>query len=410
MKIGIITFHFVNNQGAVLQSYALQKYLSNQGHDVRIIDYRPKYHTVRYDSWKNPIRYSLWYFNMHKQDSIRRRSLLFTRSFLRCMYWNLMGTHRTNSRVFNSFISDKLTCTSKYESYKELQKYPPQMDAYITGSDQLWNPDLLDHDFDEAYFLNFGSNDIRKISYAVSIGKKLSEDECRKINKLCEHLDAVSLRESSPELLKAIDRDVHICVDPTLLLNADDYTDIESEVVEKEPYVFVYGLETSDDIQQAVQQVRNMCGFRVINGSPSTVKLTDTNVINVSDYAPDRFLSFIKNAEFVVTNSFHGTVFSILYKKKFITVPHTTRGRRMIELLNKLGLTGVLWGSSEFSIDNGIDYDSAYSKLTELRRASAVYLEKALSGCRGEDIPHSIEEVGGCIDINLNGKALLLDK
>ncbi|MBR2461082.1 MAG: polysaccharide pyruvyl transferase family protein [Clostridia bacterium] len=403
MKIGIITFHFVNNQGAVLQSYALQKYLSNQGHDVQIIDYRPKYHTVRYSPWKNPIRYSLWYYNMHKRASIRRKSLVFAKSFVRCMYWNLLGTHRTNSRLFNRFTSNYLNLTTKYESIKALQKHPPKMDAYITGSDQLWNPDLLDHDFDEAYFLNFGSNEIRKIAYAVSIGKKLSEDECRKINILCEHLDAVSLRESTPELLETIDRDVHICVDPTLLLDADDYLNIESDVSEKEPYVFVYGLETSEDIRLAVQQVGNMCGYRVINGTPETVKLNGMNIINASDYAPDRFLSYIKNAEFVVTNSFHGTVFSILYKKKFITVPHTTRGRRMIELLYKLGLNSALWGAPEFSIENEIDYKSVYGKLSELRRASADYLEKALSGCRGEDIPHSIEEAGGYIDISLNG-------
>lgn len=391
MRIGIMTFHFAHNQGAVLQCCALQKYLEMQGHEVRVIDYRPKYHTVRYDAWKNPFRYASWYCKGKKSVSFTVKAKTFCRSFARCMKLNIKGKDKVNSRLFSDFTKKKLKLTSLYTSFAQLKNNPPDFDAYISGSDQVWNPDLLNHEFDGAYFLDFGKKDCKRIAYAVSMGKEFTPEECCHLKELCAPLDAVSLREKTPAVIDAIERDVHICVDPTLLIDARYYAELESNQKEKEPYIFVYGFETSEAIKKAVDMVANKFGCRIINGSPGRVKLTGENVENIRDYAPDRFLSFIKNAEFIVTNSFHGTVFSIIYKKKFITVPHTTRGRRMIELLGKLGLDDILWGTPSFSINNEIDYDNVYKKLHNLRAGSIQYLEKALSGVKGEDISHFME-------------------
>lgn len=390
MKIGIITFHFVHNQGAVLQCFALKKYLEGKGHEVQVIDYRPHYHTVRYAPWKNPFRYARWYFDYHKQAAFSGKVRAAAKAFLRCMYWNLAGTHRASADAFRAFTEKNLKCTKRYVTLKKLQKDPPRLDAYITGSDQVWNPDLLNHDFDEAYFLHFGDEATHRIAYAVSMGKEPDEDESRKLNALCAGLDAVSLRERTPSACAAIDRQVHICIDPTLLLNGEDYLEVESKAVEQEPYIFVYGLETSEGILAAVKQARELYGCRVINGSPDTVKLSGDGVEIVKDYAPDHFLSLVKHAQCVVTNSFHGTVFSVLYQKQFVTVPHSTRGRRMVELLQKLGLEHALWGAEARTPAQTIDYAPVYEKLAQLRADSMQYLEKALEGCKGEEIspPH----------------------
>lgn len=391
MKVGITTFHFVPNQGAVLQCYAMQKYLEQQGHEAFVIDYRPGYHTVRYAGWKNPFSYALWYWKKYRSMGLFSRTVFSGRAFLRCLISDFKGTDRNMECLFREFTNKHLHLTRPYTSLKKLRKNPPDLDAYISGSDQLWNPALLDQEYDPAYFLDFGNPDVIRIAYAVSLGNLPSKGECEKMRMLCKNLDAISLREYNEEAISAIERDVHVCIDPTLLLDAEDYEAVECENDQTEPYIFVYGFETNADIQAAVDLAVKRYGCRVINGSPARVRLHG-NVQNLRDFAPDRFLTLIKNAACVVTNSFHGTALSIVYKKNFITVPHTTRGVRMIELLGKLGLNSCLWKNEAFSFETDVDYTSVDEKLHSLRKCAIEYLTLALNGARGEDIPHHAEE------------------
>ncbi len=377
MNLGILTFHFVPNKGAILQCYALKTLLEKKGHDVSIIDYRPKYHTVRYSALKNPFVYAKWYWKkFHKLKAIRR-SLLTARSFARCLVMNFNGTDKEVDKLTNLFIEKNFRLTNRYSCLKQLQSYPPRMDAYICGSDQLWNPELLDQEFDRAYFLDFGKPETKRIAYAVSLGKQPSESELLLLKDLCKDLTAVSLRENNEAAIKAIGRDVRICIDPTLLIDEKDYRPIESNIVFNEPFIFVYGFETNSDIIAAVNMAIAKYNCRVINGSPSRIKLP-REVEKIQNYDPSQFLIFIKNAECVVTNSFHGTTFSIIYKKRFITVPHSTRGDRMTEILEKLDLKCNLWGSNEFSLEEDIDYTNIYSKLHFLREQSIEYLTSVL--------------------------------
>lgn len=378
MKVGIITFHFVSNQGGVLQAYASQAFLQKHGHEACIINYRPKYHTVRYAAHKNPFRYAGWYWKRFGNKGLISRILLTFRSFIRCIVLNLKKTDRKKSQLFEAFISRNLKQTTRYTSLKQLQKNPPLLDAYVSGSDQLWNPDLLNFAFDPAYFLDFGASSVRKVAYAVSSGKKLSAKEESQLAALCKNFTAISLREYEESTVMAIGREVSICLDPTLLLEAKDYHEIESSVVEKEPYIFVYGFESNDDIQQAVDKAVAKYNCKIINGSPDRIFLSNP-CMKIKDYAPDRFLSFIKNAQCVVTNSFHGSAFSIIYKKDFITVTHTTRGKRMSSLLDNLGLSGRLFGRPEFDFDRPVDWNSVTAKLSELKEKSSVFLLNSIS-------------------------------
>ena len=391
MKVGIITFHFVSNQGGVLQAYASQKFIEKNGHEASIIDYRPSYHTVRYASRKNPFIYTDLYWKKFQNHSAVKRTLLTLRSFARCMYMNIMHTDDGVVAEYEKFVKENLHLTRRYKSLKQLKADPPKLDAYVTGSDQLWNPEILNYRFDSAYFLSFGDKKIPKVAYAVSTGKNLTAKEEGQLKELAMDLTAVSLREFNESTVTAIGKDVHICVDPTLLLDESDYASVESKNAETEPYIFVYGFESTDEIKQAITLATKKYSCKVINGSPHRIKL-EGNVVNLRNYGPDQFLTLIKNASCVVTNSFHGTAFSIIYKKDFITVPHSTRGKRMVELLGKLDLLQRLWGTDVFSLEASIDWGRVYEKLYILRKHSADYLLSAIQGVPGEEISHWDEE------------------
>ena len=391
MKIDILTFHFVSNQGGVLQCYALQTFLEKQGHEVRVIDYRPSYHTVRYDAVKNPFVYTRWYWRRFRNADALTRAVRAGKSFARCIYLNARQDERITAQLFSNFIQKNLHLTEKYTTLKQLRKRPPQADAYVVGSDQLWNPDLLDFEFDPAYFLDFGGSAIPRISYAVSTGRQLNKNELSQLGNLCERLSAVSIRENNEQLIKAVGRDVHICIDPTLLLHAEDYASVENTQNEAEPYIFVYGFEDTDEIHQAVEKAVEKYHCRVLNGCPHRIKL-QRETVKLRALAPDRFLTLVKNARCVVTNSFHGTAFSVIYRKDFITVSHRTRGGRMTELLTKLGLRSRLWGDSMFSFEGTPDYEEANKRIELLRRHSAEFLLASVSGKRGEEISHIASE------------------
>lgn len=391
MKICLITFHFVSNDGGVLQCYALQRFLEKQGHQVKVIDYRPSYHTIRYAAFKNPFVYTRWYWRRFRNTGFIIRSIRAARSFVRCIYLNTRREEKATAQVFDNFIRKNLHLTEQYTTLKQLREKPPRSDAYVVGSDQLWNPDLLDFKFDPAYFLDFGDTSIPHVSYAVSTGKKLSEKELGQLGMLCRGLSAVSVREYNESLINAVGRDVHVCIDPTLLLEADDYSEIESRAQETEPYIFVYGFEDSEALHDAVNMVQKQQGVRIINGCPHRIRL-DGDVTNLRACGPSEFLTLIKNAQYVVTNSFHGTAFSIVYKKEFVTLAHSTRGNRVTELLGKLGLLSRLWNYESFSIDNPIDWPKVQEKLSILRKHSEEFLLSAIAGKNEDEIPHYDEE------------------
>ncbi|WP_373261707.1 polysaccharide pyruvyl transferase family protein [Hungatella hathewayi] len=394
MKIGVITFHFVPNQGAVLQCYAIQTFLQRLGHDVKVIDYRPKYHTIRYSDWKNPFMYAAWYYKRFRKSGIIKCVEATILAFIRACQMDLDGRDKVRNRYFESFVKKNLNLTDTYYTLEDLRSSCTEFDVIICGSDQIWNTSLLNQEFDAAYFIDFGGANTRKIAYAVSIGNIPPESEMSKLRRLCAGLSAVSLREYNEDIINAIGRNVHICIDPALLLDKDVYELVEAPATAPPPYIFVFGFETTDTMLSAVRETVERSGLSIINGSPDRVKITG-NVENIRDYGPDQFLTFIKNASIVVTNSFHGTVFSILYEKKFVTVPHSSRGNRMTQLLADIGLESCLWGHELFHMDEDINYQKIHERLSLLRSQSIAYLYAAISGKKGEEIENNEKSSGG---------------
>lgn len=188
-------------------------------------------------------------------------------------------------------------------------------------------------------------------------------------------IDYISVREKNSDLLEVTDKDIEICIDPTLLLQQCDYSPIESTIITDDPYIFVYGFETSPTMIEAIREISEYYKIRVINGSPTRIKL-DIEAENVFNYAPDQFLSFIHGACYVVTNSFHGTAFSLIYHKQFTTVLHQSRGQRMRDLLEKVGLSNRIYDNKKSDYANKIDYNNVDIKLAALREHSIEFLKR----------------------------------
>ena len=181
MKIGIVTFHFASNYGAVLQCYALQEYLTRRGHNVEVINYRPSYHMVRYAGWKNPFLVARENWKRNKNERKIKRIYIYIRGFVRGIILSLKQTDGVKYRLFYDFTKKYLNQTQTYRTVKQLRRNPPEDEVYVVGSDQLWNPDFTDFRFDKAYFLDFGAPTTKRLSYAVSMKEEYTAEEMAQI-------------------------------------------------------------------------------------------------------------------------------------------------------------------------------------------------------------------------------------
>lgn len=387
MKVGIITYHFPYNCGAALQCFALQTKLEELGHEVCIINYRPWYHQNRYTPLKNPVYFAGKRFR-DPADNMLKRCVHAGDGFLRTVSsWRTYRNVELKEKKFRGFVKRYLKETKVYRTLKQLQKDPPKCDMYISGSDQLWNCGITGGVFDSAYFLNFGSDEIGKMSYSVGADFSKLENPEAVLKDLVKDLDVISLREEKfmPDVEKAVEGKIptHVDVDPTLLLRAEQYCDYMPDMpAEPEPYILTYTMtgETQKQIYNGARILSEKLGMKVIDvsGDPNKMnkKVEDNRLCG-----PDELLWYIKNAEYVVTNSFHGTVFSVIFQKKFVTIPHAQTGNRVTELLDKLGLSKRYHRVTTEAIKevtNDIDYDAATEKLNALRSRSAEFLQSSI--------------------------------
>lgn len=336
MKIGIMTFWWSeDNYGQLLQCYALQKYLRDQGHDAYLIRYDPRNDYVKSPFWLRLVRACnpVVLYNFLKQ---KKRFYLASKE----------QTH--NNRGFELFRKTYIAQSERlYTSYKQLQEDPPQADMYIVGSDQVWNfnQQKLRNVINvlHAYFLDFGPITVKRVSYAASWSvDHLHKDVFNEIKPLLNKFDYVSVREiDGVSICNSLGVQAEWVPDPTLLLNQEDYRklyEIENIKQNKKPYLFLYLLG-------------NQCEFSM-NSIISWSQNNDLDLIyitgnsNIDHYnkvyasIPD-WLFLLYNAEYVITNSFHCCVFSTIFRKQFAAIPikgvikgMNTRLDSLWELLN----------------------------------------------------------------------------
>lgn len=371
-KIGTITFHESINYGALLQTYALQNYLLNQGYDSEIIDYRNSKRGTKHLSFSRRIIHGMWNKVIKKM---------------------LVGN--TRQRKTTDFINANIPLSQmKYFNSSMLHEAPPQYDVYITGSDQVWNP--RNTSGDSSYFLTFAPKDKLKISYAPSFGVTVLDDKYKvKYKDWLQGIDLVSVRESEGKaIIKDITgEDVKVTVDPTLLLEKKDWEKISIPYINKRPYILCYHMPgdkiVNKTISKIAKKIAEKNNWDVISvGQKEYMKLIPGNK-KIFDAGPDEYLGLFQNAAFVLTNSFHGTVFSITFNKPFYvpinySLPaEKSLSSRISSLLRMLNIENrLIAANEEFNINKieEISYNEVNILLKDARENSQLFLKNSLGG------------------------------
>jgi len=375
VNVGILTFHFSDNYGAALQAYALRRWLTEQGHHASFIDYRPTHieHGGRLSVPTSPA----------KLKANLKIIYLAVSSFINQHFGN-----RTQNEKFvrfrEHFLDIKNGSTDNNASLASAQSY----DLIVAGSDQIWSPSQH-FGFDPNYFLAFANSfRARKISYAASFGKdRVSTSEAEQLPQLLHNLDAISVREASGVSIveRAIGQRPANVPDPTLLhSNYSDLTDRASSEHDA-PYIFCYALRSPDNIRQTANRVSKQLRSPILSPHNPHRRWVEIGKTVYPD--PGEWVSLVKNARFVVTNSFHGTVFSLLFRKPFIvaglTGERASANARAINLLRAVNLENRFAASfSEQNVNalmaNEIDWADVDKRLAEMRYVGDEFLNMQL--------------------------------
>lgn len=371
MKIGLITFHISNNYGALLQTYALHHKLEQLGQKAELIDYRPRQRSEKlelihkipkYKPSQNPLRY------------------LLAIPYRFCMDMLTLNKRRQLRTYILQYIKKHYHLSEKqYTSYSELAKSHPHYDLYLVGSDQVWNPHNTGGDFDPAYFFSYIKEEDACASYASSVGRYNIRDKADTFRDYSQNLHWVSVREAQtiPAIKEITGKDAVCVVDPTLLLTSEDWEEISREPKEHpDKFVLVYSLGSNQNVEKVAQMVSAhlklpikyiQYDFRLLKNQSSFVR-------------PEEYLWCFAHASFVVTDSFHGTVFSIINRKPFYTVQPESNNSRVLNLLTQLGISDRYFPPEKIpdSIDGDIDYISVQTKLESMRQNSLDYLNTVI--------------------------------
>ncbi|WP_332742458.1 polysaccharide pyruvyl transferase family protein [Hydrogenophaga sp.] len=377
MNVGILTFHFSDNYGAALQAYALRRWLMEQGHHASFIDYRPAHieHGGRLCLPTSPARLKA---NL-------KVVYLAVSSFINEHFGN-RGQREKFVRFREQFLDVRRDAapTDNGASLAAAQAY----DLIVAGSDQIWSPSQH-FGFDPNYFLAFARRyPARKISYAASFGRdRVSASEAAQLPPLLRNFDAISVREASGVTLveRATGHRPANVPDPTLLHS--DYAELTDRAPPEhvDPYIFCYGLRSPDNIRQTADLISKQLSCPIL--SPHNPHRRWVEIGDTVHPDPGEWVSLIRNARFVVTNSFHGTVFSLLFKKPFIVAGLTgdkaPANARAIHLLRAVGLESRF--APSFSAQNTqalmareIDWADVDQRLADLRQAGNAFLSMQL--------------------------------
>ena len=383
-KVGIITIFNVDNYGAELQACATQKALNLMGYDAEIVNYpyfvSPRHKSTRMSNPVLPIPLKL---------RVIKKMLPFINWVKSLRQTGKVVKARKNN--FSSFHTENTKLSPEYRTMESLYANAVDYDAYIVGSDQVWNP--LNNTSLDPYFLKFAPKGRRRLSYASSIGlSSLPEYAHNYYRDALNGLDSISVREENAvALVKEVSgRDAKWVLDPTLLLNADDWSKVAKPHAlisqMKEKYVLLYELTPCSYLKTLALHVAKEKGLKIVRINKDTVRMEqDEEIVNIMDAGPAEFLWLFQNADFVVTNSFHGTAFSINMNKDFyvVTPARKQNNSRQQSILRLFNLTDrllledtTLPQPSTFAID----YSPVNMKLAEERTSCKNFIKQAIDG------------------------------
>jgi hypothetical protein len=316
----IVTLHSALNFGAALQAYALRRAIADTGARADIIDYGPRVpdhaHYVSGRTLTKPAKFALYALQL--------------------------GGRREQARRFREFQKAHLSLTHPYPDLATLKAVNIEADILMCGSDQIWNPRLP---FDPVFFLQFGDPRCRRIAYAPSFGiPEVAPHFLPELRDYLASFNVLSCREQSGAILMEhlTGRQVFHAVDPTLLLEASAWQELAAQAGKiKLPadYILVYGLQDSPYLAEAVLKARKETGLPVVTLSAGLQRPKHLFHHLVRSAGPLEFLSLMLRARMVVTNSMHGTIFSLIFEKPAIFPRHTTSSERINDLFARLGIS-----------------------------------------------------------------------
>lgn len=349
MKIKTLTTYDVYNYGASLQAYALQTYLTDIGNDVEIINYQPEYLTRKYDyKWVNP-------------ESWMSRNIV-TRFIYRILKYVQRQTTLGRKRKFDEFNHKILKETKrKYLTYDDLCQNPPEAELYIVGSDQIWNV-FYETGRDKAFYLDFVNNGV-KASYAASFSfLDIDDENLERIRKSLSTFKVVSVREyQGLDILNKMGINGTWVLDPVFLLSVDKWKKLMSDFKKTEPYLLVYDFEGNSLLETFAKNYAKQKGLKIYSITDTYPRLYADR--NFNSAGPKEFLSLIYNCDAFVSNSFHGTAFSIIFHKPvFVFNRHRHKvNSRMQSLVKLFGLENCIisdYTDSEKAMKVSFDFSS----------------------------------------------------
>ncbi len=316
-KVAVITIHFGINYGSALQSYAMAKVLTDVGLSVKVINYIPE-------------RYSFKNIYFEKPGVVGK---------LKCLA--VMPFRSKYQHIFSAFLKKNVPLTPQYHDISELEMHCSKYDAYFAGSDQIWNS-YYNTRVDPAYFLSFAPKKAKKISYAASFGKsELEANEKEYTRHLLKNFNCISVREEQAKhIVNELGFVASHVLDPTMLIDKTEWSKLRTSHREMIHYVLVYALNHEE--MTLINFARAIADTYSLRVKLISFSYTKQSIPGLDDYltyqSPVDFVKLILEADYIVTNSFHGVAFSINLNKQFIAVRRKKYNSRLQSILKTFDL------------------------------------------------------------------------
>lgn len=358
MKVGIITFNRAINYGAVLQSLALKDTIKRLGYQCEIVNYKCE----AVEKGASP-----FYINSgHLKDIL--------------IFLFQIRMRIEKNKKFKDFSDKYLDTNSVLITHKNIEMIKNEYDYFITGSDQVWNYEITG--LDKNYFLDFVADSSKCISYAASFGiSKIPVEYREKYKRLLNNIGTISVREEEGLAIvkQLVDKDCTICIDPVFLFNKSQWKKYEKKPNIKKEYILVYSINKSEcyEVAKKISKQTNLqiVGIQVPMSNRDRIKKIQTE-------SPEEFLGLIDCAKYVVTDSFHGTAFSLIFNKQFVVCcggDAMSRISRQRNLLNMVNLENRICSLEDYSkIFDNVGFDEANIIFEKKRELSIDFLKKAL--------------------------------
>ncbi len=362
VKMGVVTNFDTKNYGSVLQAYALQTKLRELGCDPFVLKAQKNSRKSPVSRIKNLLVRSGNNYSVSEKLDIKRSKKAFTEK---------------NNKL-KQFVDNKITVRTCTPSSARL--VIGDADVMIAGSDQIWSPTAKM--ISEFTTLQFVPDHIKRYSFAASIGATDLDEESQKIlEQGLERFSEVTVRESSAVsiLSQLTDTPVSVTLDPTFLYDGEYWASLACAPTVKEPYIFVYMLRPEPVTLAAAKALSDKTGYKILLFSNRIVE--DPRIINVTNAGIEEFLGYIKEAAYVVTNSFHGTAFSVQFKKRFVSVAVSGSGMRVTDFLELLDLKDRIIASADQigRLENDIKWQSVDERIVTERNKATDYLRRIAS-------------------------------